>query len=135
MKCSSTPTPTPDRPTWCAARGAAAEPRLAAAASQAPLILINHFPRVATTLAVLPRIPRFSIWCGAPAAPKIWHQRYSRPYAVVYGHLHIRATHYRDGVRFEEVSLGYPQNYNPSRPIALLPPRDPPPALPHPEHS
>jgi hypothetical protein len=31
---------------------------------------------------------------------------------VVYGHLHQRATHMRDGVRFEEVSLGYPPDWD-----------------------
>jgi hypothetical protein len=29
----------------------------------------------------------------------------------VSGHLHIRSTAYRDGVRFEEVSLGYPRQW------------------------
>ncbi|MGH9360727.1 MAG: metallophosphoesterase, partial [Thermoanaerobaculia bacterium] len=38
--------------------------------------------------------------------------------AVVYGHLHIRATQWRDGVRCEEVSLGYPQNWEPGRGLA-----------------
>jgi hypothetical protein len=28
---------------------------------------------------------------------------------VVYGHLHIPRTTYHDGVRFEEVSVGYPR--------------------------
>ena len=36
---------------------------------------------------------------------------------VVYGHLPRRATDYRDSVRFEEVSLGYPQNWQPERGI------------------
>jgi 3',5'-cyclic AMP phosphodiesterase CpdA len=125
------PDPYPDRPTWCAARCAAAEPRLAAAARQAPLILINHFP-LRYDLAVLPRIPRFSIWCGTRRTED-WHQRY-RAHAVVYGHLHIRGTYYRDGIRCEEVSLGYPQNYNPTRPITYYlreilpgpPPPEPP---------
>jgi hypothetical protein len=30
----------------------------------------------------------------------------------VHGHLHVRATHFRDGVRFEEVSLGYPRDWS-----------------------
>jgi hypothetical protein len=99
---------------WCAARVRATEPRLAAAAREAPLVLINHFP-LRRDLAILPRIPRFSIWCGTRLTED-WHLKY-RVYAAVYGHLHIRGTHYRDGVRFEEVSLGYPQNYNPARPV------------------
>jgi hypothetical protein len=31
---------------------------------------------------------------------------------VVYGHLHIRRTTQYDGVRFEEVSLGYPREWS-----------------------
>jgi hypothetical protein len=31
--------------------------------------------------------------------------------AVIYGHLHIRRSHRLDGVRFEEVSLGYPRQW------------------------
>ncbi len=37
--------------------------------------------------------------------------------ALVSGHLHIRTTDYRDGVRFEEVSLGYPRNWDQVRGI------------------
>jgi len=108
------PDPFPTRQAWCAARVAAAEPRLAAAAKRAPLVLINHFP-LRRDLAVLPRIPRFSIWCGTRATED-WHRRY-RALAVVYGHLHIRRTTHRDGVRFEEVSLGYPKDWDESRGI------------------
>jgi len=108
------PDPYPSRQAWCAARVAAAEPRLAAAAKRAPLVLINHFP-LRRDLAVLPRIPRFSIWCGTRATED-WHRRY-RALAVVYGHLHIRRTTHRDGVRFEEVSLGYPKDWDESRGI------------------
>ena len=113
-RCSSTLTPIP-RARSGAGRGAAAEPRLAAAAAQGPTILINHWP-LRQDLAILPRIPRFSIWCGTRLTED-WHRRY-RALAVIYGHLHIRSTYYRDGVRFEEVSLGYPQNYDPRRGIA-----------------
>jgi 3',5'-cyclic AMP phosphodiesterase CpdA len=106
--------PYPTKSDWCAARCAEAEPRLVEAAARAPLILINHFP-LRQDLAVLPRIPRFSIWCGTRRTED-WHIRF-RAEAVIYGHLHIRATHYRDGIPFEEVSLGYPQNYDPNRGI------------------
>ena len=108
------PDPYPTRQAWCAARLAVTEPRLRAAAAQAPLVLINHFP-LRQDLAVLPRIPRFSIWCGTRATED-WHRRY-RALAVVYGHLHIRRTSHRDGVRFEEVSLGYPKDWDESRGI------------------
>ena len=36
--------------------------------------------------------------------------------AVVYGHLHIPRTTYEDGVRFEEVSVGYPREWRRHRP-------------------
>ena len=44
-----------------------------------------------------------------------------RALAVVYGHLHIPRTTWQDGVRFEEVSLGYPQEQDkyPDRPRRL----------------
>ncbi len=100
------PDPFPSRAAWCAARCAYTAPRLEAAAQQAPLILINHFPLREDVIS-LPHIPRFSIWCGTRRTTD-WHTRF-RAAAVVYGHLHRRGTHYRDGVRFEEVSFGYPQ--------------------------
>ena len=40
-----------------------------------------------------------------------WHVRY-RAEVVVTGHLHMRATDWRHGVRFEEVALGYPRHWN-----------------------
>jgi 3',5'-cyclic AMP phosphodiesterase CpdA len=109
------PDPFAGKPEWCAERCAGAEPLLAAAAARAPLVLVNHYP-LRYDLAVLPRIPRFSIWCGTRRSED-WHRRFNA-HAVVYGHLHIRSTQLRDGVRCEEVSLGYPQNWNPGRPPA-----------------
>jgi hypothetical protein len=38
--------------------------------------------------------------------------------AVVYGHTHRRATDHLDGVRFEEVSLGYPRDWSQEAGIA-----------------
>jgi hypothetical protein len=32
---------------------------------------------------------------------------------VVSGHLHVRSTRWIEGVRFEEVSLGYPRHWQP----------------------
>lgn len=109
------PDPFPTKQDWCRARCEQTEPRLVEAAERGPLVLINHFP-LRQDLAVLPRIPRFSIWCGTRRTED-WHLRF-RAEVVIYGHLHIRATHYRDDVRFEEVSLGYPQNYDPERGVA-----------------
>jgi 3',5'-cyclic AMP phosphodiesterase CpdA len=104
------PDPYPSRAAWCAARLAATVPRLEAAAREAPLVLVNHFP-LRYDLVRLKRIPRFSPWCGT-VATEDWHRRF-RAVAVVHGHLHIRGTHWRDGVRFDEVSLGYPRDWDP----------------------
>jgi len=100
---------------WCAARIEATEPRLDALPRDLRLILVNHFP-LRRDLAVLPRIPRFSIWCGTTHTED-WHQRYNLE-TVVSGHLHLRSTRELDGVRFEEVSLGYPRQWSQSRGLA-----------------
>jgi hypothetical protein len=34
---------------------------------------------------------------------------------VVTGHLHVRRTDWKDGTRFEEVSLGYPRQWEAAR--------------------
>jgi UDP-2,3-diacylglucosamine pyrophosphatase LpxH len=70
-----------------------------------PTVLINHFP-LKQSLAKLPAIPRFMIWCGTRRTED-WHKRFNAS-VVVSGHLHIRSTREIDGTRFEEVSLGYP---------------------------
>lgn len=109
------PDPFPSRPDWCAERLRYSRRRLDQAASTGhQLVLINHFP-LRQDLVRLYRIPRFSIWCGTRETED-WHQRYPVS-AVVYGHLHIKGTHFRDGVRFEEVSLGYPRDWDQDRGI------------------
>lgn len=100
------PDPYPTRQAWCHLRCRDTGQRLAAL--EGPVILVNHFP-LRQDLVHLPRIPRFSLWCGTTLTED-WHTRYGIT-AVVYGHLHIRATQFRDGVRFEEVSLGYPRQW------------------------
>lgn len=104
------PDPHPTRADWCAARCELSERRLeeAVAAHDCPLVLVNHFP-LRRELAVLPRVPRFSVWCGTRRTED-WHRRF-RARVVVFGHLHIRQTRSIDGVRFEEVSLGYPRQW------------------------
>jgi 3',5'-cyclic AMP phosphodiesterase CpdA len=109
------PDPYPSRSDWCHARCRYTEARLTQARGAGPLVLINHFP-LRRDLIHLPRIPRFSLWCGTERTEE-WHWRYPVS-AVVYGHLHVRGTQYRDGVRFEEVSLGYPQNWRAERGVA-----------------
>lgn len=108
------PDPFPTRQAWCAARCLQSEAKLAAIPQTYRTVLVSHFP-LRQELAVLPAIPRFSIWCGTRRTHD-WHLRF-RAKVVVYGHLHIRSTRYLDGVRFEEVSLGYPRNWRPDFPI------------------
>lgn len=100
---------------WCAARLETTQARLDALDPLLPTVLINHYP-LRREHAVLPAIPRFTIWCGTRATED-WHRRY-RALAVVYGHLHIRASKRLDGTRFEEVSLGYPRHWRPERGLA-----------------
>jgi 3',5'-cyclic AMP phosphodiesterase CpdA len=104
--------PFPDKPAWCAARCAYSEARLAAIPRSHRTVLIDHFP-LRQELAVLPAIPRFTIWCGTRRTQD-WHTRF-RAKVVVYGHLHIRSTRHIHGVRFEEVSLGYPRHWQQGR--------------------
>lgn len=108
------PEPYPSREEWCSARIAQSEARLAAVPSDTRIILVNHWP-LRRDHAVLPRIPRFSIWCGTRATED-WHRRFPID-TVIYGHLHLRRSREHDGVRFEEVSLGYPRQWNPHKPL------------------
>lgn len=103
------PAPKPSLSAWCHARCKNAATRLGEISDCIPSILINHFP-LRSDLARLPRAPRFSIWCGTRITES-WHLRYKAS-VVISGHLHIRGTSYRDAVRFEEVSLGYPRNWD-----------------------
>ena len=103
------PDPFPDRESWCASRCEDAETRLASYPADLPKILVNHFP-LEEQHAVLPRIPRFTPWCGTRRT-RGWHRRFNAC-AVVYGHLHIRGTQWLDGVPFHEVSLGYPKQWD-----------------------
>ena len=109
------PDPHPTVDEWCAVRVAATEMRLDALPPEAKLIVANHFP-LRRDLTVLPRIPRFSIWCGTMRTDD-WHRRYHFE-TVVSGHLHLRSTREIDGVKFEEVSLGYPKQWHQSRGLA-----------------
>lgn len=109
------PSPFADRAAWCAARVAVTEARLAALSGRCETVLISHFP-LRRAHARLPRIPRFSPWCGTRAT-ETWPERF-RARAVVYGHLHIRQSFEEDGIRFHEVSLGYPRQWDQRRTIA-----------------
>ena len=118
------PDPYPSREAWCQARIDATLPRLDALDPALPTILVSHFPLTREPTRIL-RYPAFAQWCGTEQTAD-WHLRF-RAQAVVYGHLHIPRTTWEDGVRFEEVSLGYPREQDrfPDRPLTLtqiLPP-------------
>ncbi|SDI17855.1 metallophosphoesterase family protein [Nonomuraea jiangxiensis] len=104
------PHPYPSRADWCQARLRETERLLDARDHRLPTVLVNHFPLVREPTDVL-RHPLFAQWCGTEGTAD-WHLRY-RAAAVVYGHLHIPRTSWHDGVRFEEVSLGYPHERHP----------------------
>lgn len=100
------PSPYPSRAAWCRARVLYTERRLQACAHVRPLVLVNHFPLVYASLRALRR-PELGQWCGTELTAD-WHTRFGAV-AVVHGHLHTPGTMWHDGVRFEEVSLGYPR--------------------------
>ncbi len=100
--------PHPTREAWCAVRVRESERRLAALESALPTVLINHFPLVRAPTRRLYR-PEFAQWCGTVQTAD-WHRRFGAS-AVVYGHLHIPRVTRHDGVRFCEVSLGYPREW------------------------
>lgn len=95
---------------WCAQRCALTEARLQQAMQchPGPAVLINHHP-LCHELARLPQVPRMRLWCGT-LRTQSWPKRF-RASVVVSGHLHIRRTQWLDGIRFEEVSLGYPRQW------------------------
>jgi 3',5'-cyclic AMP phosphodiesterase CpdA len=103
------PEPYPSMEAWCDARVAETERRLDADLDPGrPVILVNHYPLVREPTRIM-KYPEFAQWCGTDRTAD-WHRRYNVA-AVVYGHLHIPRVTYYDGVRFEEVSMGYPREW------------------------
>lgn len=105
------PDPYVSRQEWCKALVERFETKLEAAKAQfpsLPFIIANHWP-LRKDLVRLMSIPRFIIWCGTTLTEE-WHRRFNAK-AVVSGHLHIRRTDWKSGCRFEEVSLGYPRQW------------------------
>ncbi len=103
---------------WCWQRVQYTRTRLDAIDPGMPLVLINHFPLTRHPVERLVR-SEFALWCGTELTAD-WHRRYNVR-CVVYGHLHIRRTDHFDGVRFEEVSIGYPREWRRrGRPEPLL---------------
>lgn len=117
------PDPYPSRDAWCDARITATEEHLATREPDLQTVLVNHYPLVRRPTDVL-HYPEFAQWCGTVRTAD-WHVRYNAV-TTIYGHLHIpRTTHY-DGVRFEEVSVGYPREWRrrgdvPRGPRQILP--------------
>ncbi|WSB68284.1 metallophosphoesterase [Streptomyces decoyicus] len=117
------PDPYPTREAWCQARVAATEARLAALPEELPTVLVNHWPVVREPTRPL-WYPDFALWCGTEATAD-WPRRF-RAATVVYGHLHIPRLLVCDGVPHQEVSLGYPREWQrrpgtPGRPVRILP--------------
>lgn len=102
------PDPYPSREAWCHARVGVTRARLAERDPQLPTVLVNHYPLVREPTRIL-WLPEFALWCGTERTAD-WHVRFDAT-AVVYGHLHVPRTTWYDGVRFEEVSLGYPREW------------------------
>lgn len=106
------PDPYPSREAWCVALVEKYEKKLRAAVAEnpgVPLVIINHWP-LREDLVRIPLVPRFVLWCGTKMTED-WHTRYNAK-VVVSGHLHVRRTDWKDGVRFEECSLGYPRQWD-----------------------
>jgi 3',5'-cyclic AMP phosphodiesterase CpdA len=102
------PDPYPSREAWCWARIEATERRLDALDPEVPVIFMNHYPLVREPTKIL-RYPEFAQWCGTTRT-RDWHTRFNTA-AVVYGHLHVPRESWHDGVRFVEVSIGYPREW------------------------
>lgn len=93
---------------WCAERLSYTRTRLASVPKDAALVVINHYPLHRDHI-VLPRIPRFRIWSGTRASETLFSEHTLR--AVIFGHLHVRFSHVWGSTRYEEVSLGYPAQW------------------------
>lgn len=100
------PDPYPTMEQWCHQRLRLTEERLTTMVDcGTPAVLVSHFPLLQELTSPLFR-PEFAQWCGTVRTDG-WHTRFGAQ-VVVYGHLHIPRSTVHDGVRFEEVSFGYP---------------------------
>ena len=116
------PDPYPNRESWCDARLKESERRLVALGPDVKTVLVSHCANSGNRSTSVGWRTKGQ-WCGTTRTAD-WHIRF-RAEVVVYGHLHIpRTTHY-DGVRFEEVSMGYPREWSrlskPPTPRQVLP--------------
>ena len=111
------PTPYASRDEWCHKLVAQGETKLQRAAdSGLTLVIINHWP-LREDIIYIPRVPRFTLWCGTKKT-KDWHKTYGAK-VVVSGHLHVPRTDWIDGVRFEEVSLGYSAQWKAAKDLGM----------------
>jgi Calcineurin-like phosphoesterase len=106
------PDPYPSVEAWCHGRVAASAARLASVTG--PVVLVSHWPLLRAPVAAL-RHQEFAPWCGTELTAG-WHRSFPVA-AAVYGHLHIPRTTVYDGVRFEEVSVGYPREWRRRGPV------------------
>ena len=106
------PDPYPTRAAWCEALVKKTEARLSEAkatyGADLKTVIAGHWP-LRYDLVDLHLIPRFSLWCGTKKTED-WHLRFNAE-VVISGHLHIRRTDWKDDVRFEECSWGYPRQW------------------------
>lgn len=102
------PDPFPGRDAWCRERVRITGERLERVPEELPTVLVNHYPLVREPTRVL-RYPEFALWCGTEATAD-WPARF-RARAVVYGHLHIPRLSWHGGIPHQEVSLGYPREW------------------------
>ncbi|GAC82996.1 hypothetical protein GP2_007_00360 [Gordonia paraffinivorans NBRC 108238] len=102
------PEPYPTRDVWGRARIELTRRRLEALDPAEKKVLINHWPLRREPCDAL-IYPEFALWCGSELTAD-WHTEFNAE-CCVYGHLHIPRTTWYDGVRFEEVSVGYPREW------------------------
>lgn len=102
------PYPYATREEWCRERVALTEGRLRALPPGRPIVIVNHYPlhRHPTSRLFSQHI---ALWCGSSRTEQ-WHREFAID-TVVYGHLHIPMSEMIEGVRYEEVSLGYPREW------------------------
>jgi 3',5'-cyclic AMP phosphodiesterase CpdA len=120
------PDPFPSRQAWAEDRLRRTRARLELIPADRRTVLVSHWPLHRAPTSIL-RWPHFAMWCGTEATSD-WHRRY-RAAAAVHGHLHLPMTLSVDGVRFEEVSLGYPREWarrrrQPPSPLRRIVPPD-----------
>ena len=116
------PEPYATRDEWCSVLCDKWERKFTEYAAKHPdkkFVIVNHWP-LREDLIYIPLVPRFTLWCGTKRTQG-WGDRgyfgenYQGAEVVVTGHLHVRRTDVKDGVRYEEVSLGYPRQWDRAR--------------------